>query len=149
MDVRPLQESSRRPAWLRLICLTLLLQHVPVYPGTDVGRALEPGDWGGRGAAMQIGEPGAIIEFDCAFGYIEHLITVDRNGRFSVEGRYVRETGGPGRSSDRPPPGKPAIFTGKLNGMQMILQIHLPEDKRDIGPFTIIKQQQAELEKCL
>jgi len=138
-------------ARLSLLFLVLFLMSFEVFAcaGSSVENALEPGNWGGRGAALQVLETGAIIEFDCAIGRISMPITAQPSGKFSVSGQYHREPGGPVRLSDKEPKWSPAVFSGEVTGSEMLLRVELPDEGRAIGPFTLNKALQAELEKCL
>jgi hypothetical protein len=148
MEVRPSQFGS----CIRTIFLIIILAVSPRAFGggdSDAGRNLEPGAWGGRGAALTVLETGAVIEFDCARGRIRSPITEQASGRFSVNGQFLRETGGPGHLSDKQTEGSPAVYSGEVNGSQLILFVELPDEGRSIGPYTLNKLEKAQLEKCL
>lgn len=134
---------------LLIFCLLCASAELLACASTNGNQTLAPDTWGGRGALLKSGQTGAVIEFDCAFGNIKTPFYVDNNGKFSVRGTYARETGGPGRLSDPEPKGSQAVFSGQVNEEQMVLQVELVEQGRSIGPFTLNKSQQAELEKCL
>ena len=110
---------------------------------------LDPGRWGGHGVALTVVEKGAAIEFDCAMGYIRQPIAVQPDGRFSISGEFVPDTGGPVRLSDPEPRGSPAVFSGEVSNSQLILRVEMPDEGRTLGPFTLIRSQAATLEKCL
>ena len=138
-------------ARLGLLLLVIFSMSFEVFAGTgsSVEYSLEPGSWGGHGAALQVLEAGAIIEFDCAFGRISEPITVQHSGRFSVPGKYLREPGGPLRLPQKKREGSPAVFSGEVTGSELLLRVELPDEGRSIGPFILNKSRQAELEKCL
>ena len=134
---------------LLIICLLCASAELLACAATSDNQTLASGTWGGRGALLKSGQTGAVIEFDCAFGQITAPFSVDINGKFSVPGTYAHETGGPGRPSDPEPKGSQAVFSGQVIGEQMVLRVELVEQGRSIGPFTLNKSKQAELEKCL
>ena len=133
------------------LLLTVLLLSPGILNCADPGaeRLLEPGRWGGHGAALTVVENGAAVEFDCAMGYIREPITVQPDGRFSIPGEFVPDTGGPVRLSDPKPRGSPAVFSGEVSDSQLILRVEMPDEGRTLGPFTLIRSQAATLEKCL
>jgi hypothetical protein len=149
MGIHPFQMKP----WARvglLFSITLMLS-----PGilncADSGaeRLLEPGPWGGHGAALTVVENRATVEFDCAMGYIRQPIFLQPDGRFSVPGEFVRDTGGPVRLSDPEPRGSPAIFSGEVSDSRLLLQVDMPDEGRTLGPFTLTRSQTASLDKCL
>jgi len=129
---------------------TILISPDPVYcAGSATEILLEPGRWGGQGAALTVVENSATVEFDCAMGYIRQPIALESDGRFSIPGEFVPDTGGPGRLSDADPRGSPAIFSGEVSDSRLLLHVDMPDEGRSIGPFTLIRSQAATLEKCL
>lgn len=149
MGVLPFQLGPA--AHLGLVLSTALL----LSPGTLIGAdtsaepRLGPGRWGGQGAALAVAENGAAVEFDCAMGYIRQPITLEPDGRFSVPGEFVPDTGGPVRISDPEPRSSPAVFSGEVSDSLLLLRIDLPDEGRSLGPFTLFRSQTANLEKCL
>ena len=149
MGIHPFQLLPRaRPG--RLL-LTVILLSPGILNGADSGaeRLLEPGRWGGQGAALTVAQNGAAIEFDCAMGYIRQPIALQPDGRFSIPGEFVPDPGGPGRLSDPEPRGSPAIFSGEVSDSRLLLHVDMPDEGRTVGPFTLIRSQAATLEKCL
>src|SRR5689334_12436741 len=65
----------------------------------EVGQEMN-GKWGGLGIAMEVGDRGGTIEFDCAHGTISEKITAKGNGSFAVKGTFVREHPGPIRRDE-------------------------------------------------
>ena len=148
MDVRTSQFSS----WvLNVILILTLSTSVEAICGgdPDTREVFAQGAWGGVGAALKVTENGVFIEFDCAHGHIPRPVIVLEDGRFSAEGSYLREAGGPGRLTEQQPEGSPAVYSGKVNHSRLILLVDLPEEGRSKGPFTLAKYQPAQLEKCL
>jgi len=62
-----------------------------------------PGSWGGDHIGLEVSDTGARVEYDCAHGTIDGVLTLDAQGRFDARGAYVRERGGPVREDDRRP----------------------------------------------
>ena len=139
--------------WARLSLLfsTALLLSPGILNCAESGAEiqLDPGRWGGHGAALTVVENGAAVEFDCAMGYIRKPIAIQPDGRFSIPGEFVRDTGGPVRLSDPEPQGSPAVFSGEVSDPQLIIHVEMPDEGRTLGPFTLIRSQAATLEKCL
>lgn len=103
------------------------------------------GSWGGEHAALHVDALGADFELDCAHGRMESPLRLDAEGRFEVEGFYVRE-GGPTREM---PPQLPAAFVGSIDGVRLTFSITLRDTDQTIGPFTVVRAQPARLVKCL
>ncbi len=72
--------------------LHLLL--VMAMAGSGAG-TLASGTWGGPHLRLTVDEHGVGLEFDCARGTIAKAPALDAQGRFDVEGRFLREHGGP------------------------------------------------------
>lgn len=110
--------------------------------------ALPPGDWGGEHVSLTVSDTGASVEFDCAHGTVDGPLLLDSDGRFNLNGAYVREHGGPvhdGEPEDR----QPASYVGRLQGSRLTLSIRLTADGTQIGPFTLVRGQPPALFKCL
>jgi len=122
---------------------------IPARAGSGAETALEPGSWGGRGAAMTVAEGGTAVEFDCAMGYIRVPITFQADNRFSVPGEYVPEAGGPVRFREPKLQGSPAVFSGEVDSSELLLYVDIPDEGRTLGPFKLTRTQQATLRKCL
>jgi hypothetical protein len=149
MGIHPFQLGPA--ARLGLLFSTALLLSPGILNCADPGAELrlEPGRWGGHGAALTVVENGAVVEFDCAMGYLREPIIVDSEGRFSVPGEFVPDRGGPVRLSDPEPQGLPAIFSGEVSDSRLLLHVDMPDEGRTIGPFSVTRSQTATLEKCL
>jgi len=149
MGILPFQ--LRLGARLGSLLLTVLLLSPGVLNSSNPGAELrlEPGNWGGHGAALTVVENGAAVEFDCAMGYIGEPIFIQPDGRFSIPGKFVPDAGGPVRLSDPQPQGSPAIFSGEVSNSHLLLHVDMPDEGRTVGPFTLIRSQTAKLRKCL
>jgi hypothetical protein len=110
--------------------------------------ALPPGTWGGEHVFLTVSDKGATVEFDCAHGTVDEAFLLDSEGRFNLNGAYVREHGGPihdGEPEDR----HPASYFGRLQGSRVTLSARLTDDGTQIGPFTAQHGQPPGLFKCL
>lgn len=120
---------------------------VPAGCRTEISGPLESGRWGGTGVTMVVSAEGASFEFDCARGFATERPAV-HGGRFSVEGRYVREHGGPvieGEEEDV----VDASFEGEVNGVKLSLWVTPLDTRQSIGPYLLRKGAQGEIRKCL
>jgi len=149
MHLLPFQQKS--PIRLGLVLSTALLLSPGILNCADPGAGilLEAGSWGGRGAALTAMDKGAVIEFDCAKAYIREPITLQPDGRFSISGEFVPDTGGPARLSEPEPQGLPAIISGEISDSRLLLLVDMPGEDRTIGPFILTRSQTAILRKCL
>src|SRR5689334_21739097 len=96
------------------------------------------GAWGGEHIALEVGEAGARVEFDCAHGTLDEPLALDRSGHFAVRGSFTTETGGPTR---RDPGGqsRPASYAGALAGSTLTLTIVLTDTNQTVGVFTLTR----------
>jgi hypothetical protein len=99
---------------------------------------LAAGDWGGQHVRVEVSDEGARLEFDAARGVIPRPITLDGEGRFSAQGTYTAEHGGPQREGEEPEP-QPAVYSGVVRGKEMTLNVTLSETKRELGPYTLTR----------
>jgi hypothetical protein len=105
------------------------------------------GVWGGDHIQMQVTESGAKIEYDCANGTIEGPLVLDAEGRFEVTGRHVSERGGPVRQGDTYD-GRPARFTGSVNGKKMTLTVTLTDKQKTLATYTLTEGDNGRIWKC-
>ena len=135
---------------LRFCSALILLAVVASYScgdSTTGPSRLPAGVWGGDHVSMAVGESSTHLELDCAHGDIPAVLTVDRQGQFSVAGTYVREHGGPIRQDemlDR----RPAIYSGVV-GSTMNLTIRLSDTNESVGVFTLVSGSLGRVVKCL
>ncbi len=106
------------------------------------------GSWGGSGIELIIEKGSAGIRYDCAEAEIDSKIMISEQGNFSVEGVYIRRTPGPIRVG-KSPQRQPAIFEGKVSGNTMTLSVTLTESKEKIGEFTLKKDSNGVIRRCL
>lgn len=98
--------------------------------------SLAAGVWGGQHLRVEVSDDGARLDFDAARGVIEQPVTLDGEGRFSVQGTYTVERGGPVREGEEPEP-QPAVYSGAVRGKEMTLNVKLTETKEELGPYTL------------
>ena len=110
-------------------------------------RYIPLGTWGGEHIRMVVSAKGANIEYDCAHGSIVGRLTLDAERKFNVTGAHMREGPGPIRMGV-PRAGRPAVFSGQVNGDEMSLTVTLTEEKQSIGDFTLRRGSEGRLRKC-
>lgn len=143
------QQVSRRYRPWRLLLLALVLTPpMPACASSGSETRLDPGNWGGRGAALTVTQTGAELKFDCAHATITEPVVVQADGQFSASGEFVRERGGPVRLNEPPAKGEPAVISGEVNPPELQLTVELPDRGQTLGPFTLIRSQQAILRRC-
>jgi hypothetical protein len=109
---------------------------------------VQTGTWGGEHIALTVSGDGAHLEFDCASGDITGPLTIDTDGRLSIEGVYIQGHGGPIRSdeqSDR----KRARYSGRVEGTKLTLDITLIDSNESVGSFTLTHGAEPIVRKCL
>lgn len=102
--------------------------------------------WGGDHIAVEVTASGATIEFDCAHGTIDSVLTLDQDGRFDVAGSYTRERPGPIRDDD-PPQSQAARYRGSLKDATLTLVITLTSTKDELT-FTVTHDGRPRVFKC-
>ncbi len=109
-------------------------------------RYVPEGTWGGPHVRLQVREGGAEIEFDCAHGEIGAALTTDAEGRFDLPGTFARE-GGPvhvGRERS----GRPARYSGRIEGQTLTLTVRLTDTDQALDTFTLTHNSEGRLWKC-
>jgi hypothetical protein len=101
--------------------------------------------WGGRHVRLVITSRGGEIEFDCAHGEIKEPLKRDAQGRFDVAGTFVRE-GGPVRHDESG--GRPARYSGKVEGDKMTLTVTLTDSNEKLDEFSLTRGSDGHLWKC-
>ena|SRR5215467_13355360 len=104
------------------------------------------GSWGGEHVFLQVSDNGGRLELDCAHGEISGPVTLDKKGNFDVPGTFSPEHGGPIRK-DENTTAQTARYTGHIDGDTMTLKIVRGE--QESGPFTLTRNAQPRLTKCL
>ena len=82
--------------------------------------AVPVGQWGGRGAGLQVTASGAAVVAECATGQINQPLTLDSNNRFSVPGTYTN-SGGPVMVGGNKP--MTVQYSGSTDGTTLLLTI--------------------------
>jgi hypothetical protein len=112
----------------------------------EINGPLGTGNWGGTGATMVVSSAGTSFEFDCAYGFVDDRMAA-RGGRFSMEGQYVREHGGPVTEGSEEPVA--AFFEGEIRGTTMSLYVRPRDTNAPIGPYLLERGSQGLIRKCL
>ena len=112
----------------------------------EVGQRMN-GKWGGQGVAMEIGDKGGTIEFDCAHGTISERITANANGTFAVKGTFIREHPGPIRK-DEDPQASAVTYSGTVDGENMTLTISPEGNGETLGTYKLTQGKEGRLRKC-
>ena len=104
------------------------------------------GTWGGQGIGLEVTETGARVEYDCARGTVDQAMTLDADGRFDSRGTYASEGPGPIREGESK--GRPAQYSGQLQGETMTLTVKLVGADEVIGTFTLVHGKFPRIRKC-
>lgn len=131
---------------MRLLCLIPLLL-AGACESLPKGPTHLTGQWGGPQAGLLLEGGVGTLEYDCASGTIDSPIFPSPAGEFAVTGTHRPGQGGPVRvgqifTSHR------ATYSGTVSGEQMILSVRL-EDGTALGPFTLVRGAQPQLNRCL
>lgn len=106
---------------------------------------LTPGVWGGQHARFEVTDGGAKVDLDCAHASADGRIIVDGSGRFSVEGTYYHEHGGPVRENEEAR-GEPVRLTGSVGGSLMKLTI--TRGRETVGTYNLTRGDEGRVIKC-
>lgn len=106
------------------------------------------GNWGGQHVGLVMGEANGRLDYDCAAGTIDGPMTADAAGRFAAPGTHTPGQGGPDRIGFTPP-SYPARFSGNARGDTMTLTIDVPDLNVRIGPYTLRRDAEPMLLRCL
>jgi len=105
------------------------------------------GRWGGQNVQLEVTQVGAQIRFSCATGKIEQSLTLDAEGRFSVNGTFVAEAMGPTRE-DNPPKSRPATYSGAVRDKSMTLSVTVTGSKQEGGTFELTQGEPGHIRRC-
>jgi hypothetical protein len=108
---------------------------------------LAPGTWGGNHLSIEITDTVARAEYDCATGTITTPIILVE-GEFTAAGTFTQEHGGPVREGELSTP-VPARYAGTVSGDRMVVTVYLPDEKRTVGTFELVRGGNARVFKCL
>ena len=103
--------------------------------------------WGGEHVRIEFNDSEARVDFDCAHGTITDPLKIDSEGRFALNGTYVREGPGPIRLN-APRVSQPAHYSGTIKGEEMSLSVTLNNNSQDLGTFTLRRGSEGLLRKC-
>jgi hypothetical protein len=106
------------------------------------------GTWGGAGIGMYVTEAGASLDYDCAHGTVDELMTLDTEGRFEARGSHHQEHGGPVREGDEDQ-GQPVRYFGQISGDTMTLTIKLLDGDTTVGSYTLVFGKSGRIRKCM
>ena len=106
------------------------------------------GTWGGPHINLEVNEGGGDLNYDCAHGTIKEKIVPDREGKFVVKGRHVKERPGPTRE-DEDQSGEAATYNGSINGETMTLTVVLSARDETVGTFTLTRGRTGRIRKCM
>ena len=104
------------------------------------------GQWGGEHAGLVVSKEGVRVEFDCAGGSIAGTVALDRAGRFSENGAYIRG-GGPVPIDDSTR-AEPARYDGRAGTLTMELTVTVLEEGATYGPFLLTRGGNPSVYKC-
>jgi hypothetical protein len=108
---------------------------------------LAQGTWGGKHVILEVTDDGARLQFDCARGNIEHSFAPDGEGRFDLQGTFVRSAFGPQREDD-PQQSEPARYSGTVKDQSMTLKVTLTRTNEEIGTFTLTQGKPGRIWRC-
>jgi hypothetical protein len=108
---------------------------------------LAPGDYGGEHVSLQVSASAARLEFDCAHGEIPSVIRLDSEGRFSIDGTFTQERGGP--ATTLPEDTQPARYTGSSEDRVVTFTIRLLREGQTVGAFTAERGSPPRIVRCL
>jgi hypothetical protein len=104
------------------------------------------GAWGGDGVMLTVSDTATHLEFDCANGDIPGPFTADARGQFDLAGTFVQEHGGPIQQA---PDSHPAMYSGSVSSMAMVLTVRLSDSNEMIGPFNLVRGSSGRVVNCL
>jgi hypothetical protein len=130
-------------------------QKVGLFRSVQVVKSVTPEDlinvsaetWGGEHVRIEFNDGEARVEFDCAHGTITDALKTDADGRFTLNGTYVREGPGPVRRN-APRVSQPARYSGTIKGDEMSLTVTLKSSSQEIGSFTLTRGSEGLIRKC-
>ena len=85
---------------------------------------------------MALTEAGGWIDLDCAWGTIDAPLTLDRHGRFDLQGRHVAQPGPPPYAADSLPASRPVRYEGWVRDGLLTLRVTV-EGEPTTGPFFL------------
>jgi hypothetical protein len=133
-------------------CMRQMAKVAKASEGVCQGPRVQAGQWGTTSAPdanLLVKDPtaGASIEFDCAAGVIQGPLDVADDGAFKWKGTWTFQ-GGPQPIPPDPGVVKDVVYTGKVSGDSMLLQVVFSNGGSMQGPYLLTFGKQALLEKC-
>jgi len=123
--------------------LPALMAMVVVACGSGA-TAIDPstlaGTWVGENIVMTVTDTGAHLEMPCAHGDLDGAIA---QNPFSVGGTFGHD-GGPAVGD-----GHPALYTGRVVGATMTLDIRLTDTNDSAGSFTLTRGPARSMAQCV
>jgi len=114
----------------------------------SVAGTVVTGNWGGQHIGLTATANSSEIEYDCAAGTIAGPIVLDGAGRFTAIGTHTIGHGGPMRI-DEVPDTHPARYDGRIRGNRMELHVTLTDRNQDVGSFTLERDANPLVVRCL
>ena len=103
------------------------------------------GSWGGRGIEVVVAPDTTRFQFDCAHGRFTGAFQLDASGRFSRQGVFVLEQGGP--TGPGPEVSQDAVYRGRIEGDTMTVEVTVTSGPSP-GNFTAVRGEPARLLRC-
>ena len=110
-------------------------------------KSAQPEVWGGEHIRIEFNDGEAKVDYDCAHGTIIDPLKADSEGRFALNGTYVREGPGPIRLN-APRVSQPALYSGTIKGDEMSLSVKLQKTSEELGTFTLTRGSEGRIRKC-
>jgi hypothetical protein len=105
------------------------------------------GDWGGGNSEVDVTQTSTHVTVNCAFGDFPGNISLDQNGRFTVDGNWNRSTG-PIQVNGQ----MPAEMSGQVidNEMTFAIAVNdtIAKQVTSVGPVTVDYGRRGVLEPC-
>jgi hypothetical protein len=112
-----------------------------------VNGQLALGTWGGDQAGLIVTETAVHVHVGCTSGDIPARVTLDAEGRFTVDGSYVLRA-----YPVQVGPSLPAQFSGRVTGGTLTLAIAVNDtvEKRlvALGPVSVVFGREPEMGQC-
>jgi hypothetical protein len=116
-------------------------------PAPAITPAILVGQWAGPHVHMDFDGNVARLEFDCADATFQLPVTMDASGAFEADGTFKQGHGGPTRS-DEDQHGRPAHFSGKVDGDALSLRITATDGTQVLGEFSLKRGGASRLYRC-
>ena len=131
----------------KIALLGAMIMAVPAAGAAAKPKMLS-GTWGGDRMNLIMNAKGGDIRMDCATGTIKGKIVPNAKGRFTANGTFDAQRGGPIRAEDFAAKGKPAIFRGQLVGNTLKLAV-TTSDTSEPQNYVLRQGHSERLVRCL